>query len=210
MPDSAAMHHCGLLSRQTLAAVIGDFLIMTSNSARAVPQELAERIIDYIHDDPPALRSCALVCHSWLKHSRIHLFRCIAVSFDSDGSSNLSDATLPVIRDFGKEMHWGNVAINSPRLIQTLDVFDLVNDISPIIPVLNHRFSIDFTAGTDSLVSIKELLDTVPNFARCVREVEWTFRTGEDMVNEWQLTRSLGHCFRPWAPYRLCRSGTIK
>ena len=40
-----------------------------------VPQELADDIIDHLHDDKQSLRSCSLVCRSWLPSSSVHLFR---------------------------------------------------------------------------------------------------------------------------------------
>ena len=44
-----------------------------------VPFELSDYIIDFLHDDPKALRSCALTCYSWLFASRFHLFRSISL-----------------------------------------------------------------------------------------------------------------------------------
>ncbi|KAI0713960.1 hypothetical protein C8Q76DRAFT_593011, partial [Earliella scabrosa] len=40
-----------------------------------VPLEVAEQIIDQLHDNAPTLRSCALVCSGWLPRSRVYLFR---------------------------------------------------------------------------------------------------------------------------------------
>jgi hypothetical protein len=42
--------------------------------SRQLPPELIEHIIDYLHDSPEDLRSCALVCKAWLAPSRFHLF----------------------------------------------------------------------------------------------------------------------------------------
>src|ERR1700722_18105375 len=39
-----------------------------------LPPELIEYIIDYLHDSPSALRSCARVCRDWVAPSRFHLF----------------------------------------------------------------------------------------------------------------------------------------
>jgi hypothetical protein len=39
-----------------------------------LPPELIEHIIDYLHDSPEDLRSCARVCKAWLAPSRFHLF----------------------------------------------------------------------------------------------------------------------------------------
>jgi hypothetical protein len=44
-----------------------------------VPLEVAERVVDYLHDDTKTLQSCALVSYSWLAHSRYHLFHSIVV-----------------------------------------------------------------------------------------------------------------------------------
>jgi hypothetical protein len=39
-----------------------------------VPPELTDRIIDFLHSDRKALKTCALVCKSWIPSSRLHLF----------------------------------------------------------------------------------------------------------------------------------------
>lgn len=43
-------------------------------SITTVPQELIDNIIDYFHDDVPALKACALVCWAWLPACRAHIF----------------------------------------------------------------------------------------------------------------------------------------
>lgn len=43
-----------------------------------LPQELVDHTIDYLYDDSVALKSCSLVCCSWLPTSRLHLFSSIA------------------------------------------------------------------------------------------------------------------------------------
>ncbi|TDL19489.1 hypothetical protein BD410DRAFT_900190 [Rickenella mellea] len=48
--------------------------ISTSVPLYLMLPELADVIIDYLHDDRPALCSCGLVCRSWLPTSRFHLF----------------------------------------------------------------------------------------------------------------------------------------
>ena len=40
----------------------------------AIPQELCDMIIDFLHDDVEELCSAGLVCKSWLPASRFHLF----------------------------------------------------------------------------------------------------------------------------------------
>jgi ankyrin repeat protein len=40
-----------------------------------LPNELQDMIIDFLHDDQDALRSCSLVCKSWIPSARLHRFR---------------------------------------------------------------------------------------------------------------------------------------
>ena len=40
----------------------------------AVPQELADMIIDHLHDDKKTLKMCSLVCKGWVPSSSFHLF----------------------------------------------------------------------------------------------------------------------------------------
>ena len=49
---------------------------MARNNMRLhIPPELTDTIIDFLHDDVQSLLACALVSHSWLPCSRLHLFQ---------------------------------------------------------------------------------------------------------------------------------------
>ncbi len=39
------------------------------------PQELIDKILDYLHDSPSALKECSLVSHQFCPRTRVHLFR---------------------------------------------------------------------------------------------------------------------------------------
>jgi ankyrin repeat protein len=39
-----------------------------------LPNELQDMIIDFLHDDQDALRTCSLVCKSWIPSARLHRF----------------------------------------------------------------------------------------------------------------------------------------
>ncbi|KAK0476877.1 hypothetical protein IW261DRAFT_1490589 [Armillaria novae-zelandiae] len=39
------------------------------------PQELIDKILDYLHDSPPVLKECSLVSHQFYPRTRVHLFR---------------------------------------------------------------------------------------------------------------------------------------
>jgi hypothetical protein len=51
------------------------YLLMAEHLPSKIPSELADTIIDYLHDDSRALSSCSIVCKAWLvPRSRFHLF----------------------------------------------------------------------------------------------------------------------------------------
>lgn len=52
-------------------------LISTSIPKSKIPLEIAERIIDYCHNDKNALANCALVCTAWIRPARYHLINAI-------------------------------------------------------------------------------------------------------------------------------------
>ena len=45
-----------------------------------LPPELVDVIIDFLHDEPRALKNCALVSRSWLLSSRYHLFHTYTIT----------------------------------------------------------------------------------------------------------------------------------
>jgi hypothetical protein len=45
-----------------------------------LPSEITDRIIDFLHDSQTDLRTCALVCRTWLASSRFHLFEKIHIN----------------------------------------------------------------------------------------------------------------------------------
>ncbi|RDX44471.1 hypothetical protein OH76DRAFT_1359600 [Lentinus brumalis] len=57
-----------------------------------LPAELWDMAIDFLHDDKSSLKSCSLVCHSWLSSTRYHLFHAI--------SPRRAEASLPQLRRF--------------------------------------------------------------------------------------------------------------
>lgn len=61
-------------------------------SSHDLPQELSDHIIDYLRYDPETLKSCSLVCKSWLFSSRIHLFH--RLIFDSEDADTLASLII--------------------------------------------------------------------------------------------------------------------
>ncbi|OCH95240.1 hypothetical protein OBBRIDRAFT_613978, partial [Obba rivulosa] len=48
----------------------------------ALPSELIDSIIDFLHDDREALANCSLTCRSWLPRTRYHKFSTMIVTED--------------------------------------------------------------------------------------------------------------------------------
>jgi hypothetical protein len=55
-----------------------------------LPPELTDRVIDYLHDSPADLRTCARVCRAWLDSSRFHLFYSISIHSTRNAQTLLS------------------------------------------------------------------------------------------------------------------------
>ncbi|KZT69423.1 hypothetical protein DAEQUDRAFT_726723 [Daedalea quercina L-15889] len=49
----------------------------STSGPRVMPPELTDRIVDFLHDDQAALKSCGLTCRSWLAAVRYHLYYAI-------------------------------------------------------------------------------------------------------------------------------------
>lgn len=52
-----------------------------------LPPELCDIVIDHLHDDKLSLAACCLVCHSWLRAARYHLFDSIYVHCEKDAEA---------------------------------------------------------------------------------------------------------------------------
>ncbi|EMD32757.1 hypothetical protein CERSUDRAFT_126564 [Gelatoporia subvermispora B] len=53
-------------------------------SSCRIPPELADRIIDYLHDDTASLKTCSLTCLSWVPSSQYHLFSTVKLISPED------------------------------------------------------------------------------------------------------------------------------
>lgn len=79
-----------------------------------IPQELADHIIDHLHDCPAALRSCSLVCHAWLPTSRLHLFYKVTFRASPDGCPS---------NELCKRLY--NLLSSSPDIIPNIHELDI-------------------------------------------------------------------------------------
>src|ERR1700722_9015390 len=53
----------------------------------ALPTEIQDYILDFLHDSRPTLKTCALVCRAWVPTSRYHLFFNITLQYVSRARS---------------------------------------------------------------------------------------------------------------------------
>ncbi|KAJ7726716.1 hypothetical protein DFH07DRAFT_236345 [Mycena maculata] len=88
-----------------------------------IPQELVDKIIDEIHESPSSLQSCALVAHSFLSQSQMHLFARMELKENSPSSprrfSDLISASPHLalhVRSLDLECHSENWESVSPIL----------------------------------------------------------------------------------------------
>ena len=57
---------------------------MTMSTSPRVPPELCDHIIDQLHDNPDALKTCSVVSKSWTARSQEHIFSTINFTGDPD------------------------------------------------------------------------------------------------------------------------------
>ncbi|KIM86665.1 hypothetical protein PILCRDRAFT_815901 [Piloderma croceum F 1598] len=121
-----------------------------------IPSELADTIIDCLHDDSRALASCSVVCRAWLPRSRFHLFEHILLEPSRLQLFDLLDSPLSTIAPYVRCLHleegrgrysyepeWLNKAL--PRLAVFTAVESLEVDLA--------RFDLLETETTRGLVS---------------------------------------------------------
>jgi hypothetical protein len=129
-----------------------------------IHSELADTIIDYLHDDSRALASCSAVCRAWLPRSRFHLFEDILLEPSRLHLFDLLDSPLSTIAPYVRcltleegqgrysyEPKWLNNAL--PRLAVFTAVESLKVDLA--------RFDVLETETTKGLVSNFRMLNNL-------------------------------------------------
>lgn len=84
-----------------------DSLILTPSSSRLAPELLA-MIMDHFRKDFPTLRTCSVVCASWLPVARYHLFHSIHVECEDESWDHLIGRitnSTPSVTDSIREIH---------------------------------------------------------------------------------------------------------
>ena len=90
----------------------------------SLPQEILDLIIDHLHDEPNALKSCSIVTKAWLYRTRTHLFNHVKFSPASRHVSQWKE-TFP--DPTNSPAHYTRtLSINYPKLITPADVDTLL------------------------------------------------------------------------------------
>ncbi|KAJ7458832.1 hypothetical protein B0H11DRAFT_184750 [Mycena galericulata] len=145
-------------------------------SPAALPRELCDFVVDYLHAERASLGACALVCRAWVPASRFHLFERISLSGDEGRAAahlnellasphatfapavrklEFYDALMPVqIRARGigrvqvKTLLEIVPHISQLRQIHSLTLSDLPFDLLPAFPRVQRLHLVGITAGS--------------------------------------------------------------
>ncbi|KAJ7090724.1 hypothetical protein B0H15DRAFT_243849 [Mycena belliarum] len=117
-------------------------------AAHDLPSELHDLIIDHMHDDNPALKTCGLVNQAWLRSSRHHLFRGVNVN-SQNWKEYLQLAASPLA--------------TFPPLVRRLAISDsdhtrYIHDFIPrlpLLPALTHLRISHSTGGSAALTAFR-------------------------------------------------------
>jgi len=126
-----------------------------------IPQEILDRIVDHLHDQPRVLKNCSLVSSSWNTSCRPHLFA--QVNFRSTWMPKEQGPD----KESGKD---GRPAIDFSTITPYIKVFTI------------YRRAQDYVAGTgDPLGDIQSLLDVLSNLPM-LRSLAVVNGTGHNIV----------------------------
>jgi len=130
-----------------------------------LPQEIKDQVIDFLHDDDKALRTCALVSRSWLRQSQKNLFAEVRIGYHlltkwcrnvPPGEDGLSSFTRKLEvshrspREFEIVMsHLGSFKRVEALVISDYDCMDLDNE--PYLPIVPDKHYGHFGESVRSL-----------------------------------------------------------
>ncbi|PBK70604.1 hypothetical protein ARMSODRAFT_955312 [Armillaria solidipes] len=114
----------------------------------ALPPEIVDTVIDYLHNDKAALEACALVCRSWSVSGRYHLFDEHGVSVKPSNIHHfLSDIShsQSLLKD-----HLGCLTLRTDFTFDASQTFDW-KDVTVSLPHLPKLISLRFHSQTQHI-----------------------------------------------------------
>ncbi|EMD35552.1 hypothetical protein CERSUDRAFT_96665 [Gelatoporia subvermispora B] len=132
--------------------------------------ELMDMIIDFLHDDPVALKNCSLTCTSWVPTCRLHLFDTIQLQEKRLKSFHTILQFSPHIGPYVKFLH---VELSEP---EDPELFTF------IVPHLTSLEDLDIYAVENSLVPWDSLATLAMTVVRLHVEAREAFEGPWDLV----------------------------
>ncbi|KDR80715.1 hypothetical protein GALMADRAFT_135836 [Galerina marginata CBS 339.88] len=137
--------------------------------------ELYDYIIDFLHDDEPALRASALVCHSWLPASRFHLFCDLKLTGSGPSPTNSWAQDTSCRRIFG-------TVLSSPHIASYIKTLSVVE--SNVVRPSTYRWvsgEITFPALLKKLASVRALEFNFPPPCPADTKTSWSTMVFRDI-----------------------------
>jgi len=143
-----------------------------------LPPELMDRALDFLHDDPTALRKCALTCRAWVPTCRFHIFGDIDIRGNLIQSFGRLIDMSPDLASYVRNVH---VSVSSPeaqsRFSALLRIFPKLRNMTymgivcpyapspPFLPVLSSvtRLFVHGMASIRSCADIARMLSSFPS-----------------------------------------------
>ncbi|TDL26661.1 hypothetical protein BD410DRAFT_836514 [Rickenella mellea] len=152
---------------------------------RKLSAELTDIIIDYLCDDRPSLRSCSLVCRSWLPSSRFHLISTLELDFYSDFEKRFPiisslDSTIP---PYVRHLKLAVCYVWEERLVDCLSMLPTFGALKSI--------SLSFVAWSELTLEAKNSLLDVLRGLKILRLNHIQFDTFEEALEFLSLVPSL-------------------
>ncbi|KAJ7045954.1 hypothetical protein C8F04DRAFT_455179 [Mycena alexandri] len=132
--------------------------IVDRGPPRIGAQELIDMIIDFLHDSPASLLSCALVCSAWVPSSQLHLFRDVRMRANYESDPRLrSLPSFEVLESCTQFAACLRGSVHLIPLVCTLIVDAYVSTIRELAKVpFTHLYSLTLHSGRNSLRLDKE------------------------------------------------------
>ncbi|KAI0643472.1 hypothetical protein C8Q79DRAFT_1024570 [Trametes meyenii] len=140
----------------------------SEKSGTPFPGEIADNIIDHLHDDYSALQQCALVCSDWLPSSRHHLFGSFSSGPRKHALTDLIDfltSTPDVgahVKRFSLYEYQGISLENICKMLHALPNVSVVELVCLLVPVPS-RYDPPLTPLTKKLSALRVTTSGGPN-----------------------------------------------
>jgi len=157
--------------------------------AMAMPPEIVDRIIDYVHDDTKTLIACSLVARDWVPSTRLHLFTKFSLlSAHKVARFTELDSFAPDILYYCQELSIGtNNKYDDPSTPGSLP---LVGTLPSTISGRAERFTSLHTLHFRGFSRLKGvLIASLVDFSEKITTITFTHSNLESCYDLWKILR---------------------